>query len=505
MTEALQQGPAWADRSIKQIRGLFPLAVEQHVNAEVSLLAPTVTTVTNIARTYCLHTLVLAEAKQSGINENEAKRLHRRSEVILAGISQCHRGAGDHRANMPSAHGSDQVRTLWDDSGLNLDAATSDSGHAYAQPPWGFRGVYVGPLIRLGILERDGWTPTEALDEVSLRSALGPILEIARKDVSHVDQATLEGLSAQCICRCRDSADGEWLAHRMSGDPSSPTTVSGYIAATMQLLALAVESGSVTTRASENHVADFLAYDPLLTSRSDLVNPDVAQRWRGLVLRNHAVTGWRGIWSGLSTYASEAEGNYLALQELQDWMANEFPPGQTLGSFMRELPATVVHGTPSNAEKECGERGWSQMQVQLARVLLSGVRCTEVTGAMELGFLGDSARARKQELAPEWVASITTEWADRPIQDFARHLVRVLIERAQRIANSKSRWEGKNYVVPARVTLEDGYVLWRERDLPAAAPLRLERLLHIGEQVGMFTAHEGQWMIGSRGGHLAHP
>ena len=86
------EGPAWVDTSVERIRGLFPLSVERYLNQAVGDFVPSVTTVTNVARSYPLHGLVMAEASARGLDSNGTRLLLRRAEV-----RDCFRTKSPHR------------------------------------------------------------------------------------------------------------------------------------------------------------------------------------------------------------------------------------------------------------------------------------------------------------------------------------------------------------------------------------------------------------------------
>lgn len=174
MTTTLVEGPGWADHSVDRIRGLFPLAVERYLNGVVGELAPSVTTVTNVARTYCLHSLVMADAERDGLSVEGSRLLLRRAEVVLALASIAHSDEADHPSWMPDPHGRDRLLQAWQAGPLRLDEAAD----FYAQDRWGFRNPYVGSEIRLGILGRDGVSVGPGYIDTEVRSGLGKSFEL---------------------------------------------------------------------------------------------------------------------------------------------------------------------------------------------------------------------------------------------------------------------------------------------------------------------------------------
>ena len=98
-------------------------------------------------------------------------------------------------------------------------------------------------------------------------------------------------------------------------------------------------------------------------------------------------------------------------------------------------------------------------------------------------------------------------WGDRPMSDFAVRLVNVLLDRSQRIALRKSRFnfDKGTFTFPARVIVRDDLVFRLYRNGDHRMPLRLAQLLSMGEQTGLFTRDptSGQWQPGPRSDRVA--
>lgn len=79
-------GPGWADHSMVPLMGLFPLAVEQFLKAQVAINAPGATTVTSTARYCALHGLVADEAQRRSLTDAEARDLPGRLQGCSPGL-----------------------------------------------------------------------------------------------------------------------------------------------------------------------------------------------------------------------------------------------------------------------------------------------------------------------------------------------------------------------------------------------------------------------------------
>lgn len=91
--------------------------------------------------------------------------------------------------------------------------------------------------------------------------------------------------------------------------------------------------------------------------------------------------------------------------------------------------------------------------------------------------------------------------------DFGRRLADVLLDRSQRIALRKSRFDSAkgSFTFPARVIVRDGLVFRLYRNGNHRMPLRLAQLLSMGEQTGLYErdSADGRWRLGARGGLVA--
>jgi hypothetical protein len=220
------------DQSVNRIRGFYPLSVERYLNSAVADLAPSVTTVTNVARSYCLHGLVMSEAHRRELDPEATKNLLRRAEVVMSLATIAHAQTSDHPAWMPDPHGAGQLRVAWEQGPISMAEVTGNGPAAYTSNSWGFRNPYVGSEIRLGILQRSGIDTASGYSDPDVRPALSDALRLA-SDWESVSFDDAEAVGHLCICRSLTSSDGAWLARRLTGDATLPTQVAGTISATM--------------------------------------------------------------------------------------------------------------------------------------------------------------------------------------------------------------------------------------------------------------------------------
>lgn len=261
-TSAPVVGPGWVDQSVNRIRGLFPLSVERYLNEAIGIFAPSVTTVTNVARSYALHGLLMTEAADKGLDLEETRVLLRRAEVVMSLASIAHGDSPDHPRWFPAAHGADQLHRAWERGPVDMDEIVGSGPGTYSRNGWGFLNPYLGAELRLGILGEPFTTPGIGFSDDLVRPALSDTLRLAREWTT-VTRRQAEEVSHLCICRARESSDGEWLASRLAGDPSKPKQMAGTIAATMTLVAKVLASAHVS---SETELAD-VCQGPLVSDR----------------------------------------------------------------------------------------------------------------------------------------------------------------------------------------------------------------------------------------------
>lgn len=495
-TRSAVSGPGWVDQRTTPIMGLFPLSVERHVNNAVAEHAFGVTTVTRAAQYYALHGLIADEAARLNLSMADARALLRRSEVAFAAACLAHESSPNHPSDWSlDPHGADVLRPMLAAGSIDLRAMSEPGAGTYAQAGWGFAGAYRGSELVLGIL-KDATQPGPNFESATVRKALEPVLDLARADA--VDLASATAIGEVCLCRTSVAADADWLAGQFTGDVTKHGTLGAVLGQTSSLIKAAMINTTVTT---ESDLRNYISYSPKLLAEAEERDFTIYRRWRGIVLRSKAVEAWRELWGLLCDRI--AIGGTTSRDELADWLATQMP-SETLRHFVDALPPTRTPGGDHlGAEIEPHVQQLGPAQRCVVVLLLSATREQELTGEEGLGFRGPRGKPEAvEELSPHWVAGQIDAWGGRPMSDFAVRLVNVLLDRSQRIALRKSRfnYDKGTFTFPARVIVRDDLVFRLYRNGDHRMPLRLAQLLSMGEQTGLFTRDptSGQWQPGPR-------
>lgn len=489
-------GPGWVDHSSDPIMGLFPIAVEQFINAQVAINAPGVTTVTSAARYYALHGVVADEAHRRSLTTDEARRLLRRVEVVYALVCMAHEESDEHPSWAPAAHGRDRLLKALGSGKVDVDEASGTGSGRYANASWGFLAPYRGSEVFLGILANDGsFAPGGAYDRGAVRDGLGHVLELA-KPRTRLDRDDVAGLGSLCLCRATSSADGEWLASRFAGRAGQTGSNAANLGQTMQLLATAMRSSRIS---GLSDLGRFVMYDPVVMDHPQ--SNDMWLRWRGLRLRMVSVSAWRDLFAHVCKLL---DGGPQTIETLGQALADQLPDRRVSEIVDSLPPVRDDAGRILPAENEiaelAGPEGW------LMLLFLGGLRyraLSEPHDPVRLGFAGPPMqRFEVEELSPHWVATMLDLWASRPVRDVAADLVRVMVNRAHRVTMAKSYYRRRDgrFVMPLRIMLHDDFVIRVHPETTGDPSLRWAQLLSMGRQTGLFTRNEdGVWEVGARG------
>ncbi len=494
---ALVTGPGWVDHSTSPIQGLFPLAVEQFLNAAVAVNAPGVTTVTNTARYYALHALVADECERRHLDQAQTRELLRRTEVVYALLCMSHQQHEGHHPWYPAPHGRDRLAAALSSGTVELAAAAGTGQGKYANAASGFLGPYFGSEVTLGLLGTGPLTPGPAYDRTVVHGELGPVVELASSAV-HLGLDDVAHLGSMCLCQAATSTDGALLATRFAGRPNETGTVAASIGQVMRLFATAMRTSEIRTQAD---LGAFVMFDPTVAQHP--LSSDVWLRWRGLRTRMASVAAWRELFAHLCRYLNAGP---LTVGELGGRLADEMPSG-TVGAFVDSLPDVVdAAGAPLPAELEVADRLSAPVR-HLATLALGARRFQELAdtdGPLRLGFTGPPGhRFQSEELSPQWVSNVLADWRSRPVRELATWLASVMVNRAHRVTMSKSYWnrDGR-FVMPLRIWLQDDLVVKLHGEATGEPSLRWAQLLSMGRQTGIFAVAEtGVWEVGPRG-HL---
>ncbi|WP_448072476.1 hypothetical protein [Georgenia yuyongxinii] len=494
----LFEGPGWVDHSASPIMGLFPLAVEQFLNAAVAVNVPGVTTVTNTARYYALHALIADEAEHRGLDIAGARDLLRRVEVAYALVCMSHQQQDGHRHWYPAAHGRDRLAASLADGKVDMAVAAGMDAGKYANAATGFLGPYLGSEVSLGLLAQGSFSPGPAYNPSVIRGALGEILKIATAS-DRLDLDDVAGSGALCLCQAVTSTDGALLASRFAGRPEERGTVAGNLGQVMRLFATAMRNAEIRNEAD---LGAFVMFDPLVVQHR--LSSDIWLRWRGLRTRMASVAAWRQLFAHTCRYLNAGP---LTVEVLGARLAAELPSG-TVGTFIDALPPVVgPTGEPLPAEMEMAEL--PSPERHLATIALGAIRFHGLAGAngpVRLGFVGPPEhRFESEELSPQWVWHVLQDWRSRPMNDFAAWLVTVMVNRAHRVSMSKSYWRKDNrFIMPLRIMIQDDLVFKLHGEATGVPALRWTQLLSMGRQTGIFeVSDDGRWEVGPRGDSLS--
>src|SRR5687768_6991381 len=134
-------GPGCSCRGIEHRSGRYPLQVEGPALRVAELLVPGISSVTRYVRYYALYAALAAHAAEHSLDGVAYRRLLRRSEVGLAGVSLEH----DDPETWPGmAHAVDKVRHSLDGDVLDVEAAARLNGgdRTYSPRRSGFWSQY---------------------------------------------------------------------------------------------------------------------------------------------------------------------------------------------------------------------------------------------------------------------------------------------------------------------------------------------------------------------------
>lgn len=489
----------WVDRGgFSPNAGQFPIRVERHLNRFVAAHLPGVTTVTAGTRYYALHGLVAQTAADQGLTEDQTIRLLRRAEVLLAYVTHVHGLTSPHPSWVPSPHGIDRLlRTAVGGQGLDLEIAQA----SYSVAKWGFSGAYRGSELTLKILDNAGFQPGEWFDQEAASSVLRDLIDLARGGDRHVTSGNAHDLVGACLCSTPTAADGRWLSSLLSGDAQADLTkptLGGLLWQFGHLAAIAMTVADIT---DANSLGDRIMFDLDLREHPALVGHVGPPRWRGALFRKESVYSWRLIWRHLN----DMVGGARPVDELIAAFADQLPAVR-LGDFVGTLPACVDGlQRPHDAERQLGEL--PELERWLAVLILGSQRLQHLTGEERRGFYSalEVTQGLWEELTPGWFAEQVEQFRDRPMRELGRALATTLVNRSQRVALWKSRYDPRTQVLsyPARLRVRDGVAVRVYEETAPVPATRIPQYLSIAQQAGMFSAVEGEPLrLGPNGASL---
>jgi hypothetical protein len=463
------EGPAWTGFGLEESAGRYPLRVETAVSRIVDQLLPGVITTTRHARMYCVHALAWAEAEERGLDEEAAKELVRRCEVVMCGVHHFHE---QHRIELSSAHGEDRLSRFLDGDRLNVASAAQLGGLSES----GFGGVYQGPCVRIGALSPD--VPPRhgpRVDLPALRAGLGELLKLADRDT--LDGDHLRAASDLCLCEAANAEDGHWLRRVLVEDVEDgrPDDRNRQLTCLLLLDTLHEQSAADPVRAfRERWAFGGPLGDPTMDERAM-----VAAMWRAAALRNYSVGAWRALWRWL---ARELNANPMTAEDLGDCLAESLDD-ITVSELIAGLPARMEGEVILPAEAQVADEELTTMN-SIRLLALGAGRLNDLGGETLKAFVGTD----RTDLGPRWVGELLEGGRERTVRGLARDLAVILVRRAKRVALSKMYLtrSGRPFV-PSRLRDRDGILSVRGEEGAGAVALRIDTLASVLAGLGVLT------------------
>ncbi|WP_307091529.1 hypothetical protein [Arthrobacter sp. B2I5] len=136
----------------------------------------------------------------------------------------------------------------------------------------------------------------------------------------------------------------------------------------------------------------------------------------------------------------------------------------------------------------------------MATILLGSLRLAGIPDHVKPYF--ESKNDSLQEMSPTWLLDRVHEWDGRPLKDFARHIVELLLRRANRLSLRKARFDAStgSIKIPTRIFFRDDLVFKDSNEGGGSVSLRLAPLVHILSGIDLLVRDENeQWQITDRG------
>lgn len=482
MMPTLITGPGWATRRLDMRAGRFPLSVEGHLLRMTAALVPGVTTVTTLARSYTLHTLVGIAAEERDLDWSSTLKLLRRAEVVAAAATLRHTDP-EHPTH---PHGGDQISVALEAGGVDVDELSTPG--RYAKRSDGFLGPYIGSEIELGLVSSTRLEVGPRVDRSRIKAGFEGLLDAAGQDT--ITPEDLDDLAHLSLDATASSADGEHLAELFcSYGIEDPRPGDLTRRATIRMLVRSLDlTGGL---AAESAVRSSLAYGAALRTDPILSGLDEAEAWRGVLLRHQSVNAWRRLWAWLvdriGADLTDVDG-HTTPAELAARAVEAVSADGTVADWLSLLPAaTDAAGDPVDAESTVQQEGRGDFETTLAIVALGAQRVATLEGRTRVAFLGPKPAV----LDPTWMAGRLESSAGQSMRDFVNDLTFDVLNRAQRVAQRKARLQHDGtYRLPSRVHEHAG-ALWRtSKEGRGTVGLRLNELARNLTAVGVLERHD---------------
>lgn len=485
----LVEGPHWAEPGPPSASVLNPLRVENVMFSLVERLVPGVISTTPHARYLGLHGLVRAEAVAADLSQTAATNLMRRCEAVIAAVTIHH----NHQVLLPEGHGQAKVESMLDaDGGIDLAKVTAIAG-GYSDAASGFYGTYRGPELVLGVIA-PGPTqePGSRFNEAVVREALGDVLALAGQDQISGDALRAAGHLCPCAATGAESA---WLRGIVCGTSGGDDFALQDEARrdTARIVARIVyEAGVVKDIQRELRTA--IAFGPPI-SEGLLAGIDLAEAWRGAMLRNYSIEAWRNIWWWLVRELKEPH----TAAELADTFIHELPTDWTVADLTARLPDSTAgtHLLPAEDGLR-SEHPRPHPLTELRMLALGAARLAHTDG-----WTFDVLSRDDDGLGPTWVQQELADNDSRPIREWAGELVERLLWRSHRIALTKLDISDPTHPrLPAQVVERDG--VWSQYAPAGSGPVgvRLTSFTSMLAGCGVLGRGPDGWWLTTEGEQL---
>jgi hypothetical protein len=467
---------------------LNPLRVENSIFTVVDRLLPGVISTTPHARYLGLHGLVRQEATLRGLSGAQAIDLTRRCEAVIAAISHYHE---PHSVVLPEAHGESSVRGMLEADG-SLDVAEVSAAGKYSKAVTGFYGTYRGPEIVLGIIDPGAdQEPGERYEDGIVRPALEGIFALAGRE--RISANELRAAGHLCPCAARGE-EAEWLRSIVGGTAGGDPYATSDEARHETARIVAKTIGGVGLRITDlaSTVRSAVSYGGPL-SGGPYVGIELAEAWRGLMLRNRSVGAWRNMWFWIVRQLAEPH----TAAALADAFAAELPADWTVGDLTATLPPGIDGDVLLRVEEDLRAAQPGPHLLTELQILAAGVRrLDELEGRAYKVLAGDDL----DDLGPLWLREELASNATRPLRAWAAELVEYLLWRSQRIAMWKMDLRNPNAPrLPAQVIERDR--IWHQQMRAGGGEpgMRIPRLISMLTGAGALGSDGQSWWLTAEG------
>jgi hypothetical protein len=482
----LVEGPVWAEPGQAGLSVLYPLRVENAMFALVDRFLPGVISTTPHARYLGLHGLVRSEAVRRGLDVAEGRELMRRCEAVIAAVTIHHQ----HSKVLPEGHGQSKVQGMLDVDG-GVDVAAIAAKGAYSDAVSGFFGTYRGPELVLGVIAPGAeQEPGDRYDDMAVRAGLGDVIDLAGQ--AHLSSDVLQAAGHLCPCAAA-GAEAAWLQSIVCGTAGGEEFAVADEARrdTARIVARILHStGKVPD--VQRTLRDGIAFGPRLDAGL-LAGIDLAEGWRGAILRNYSIEAWRNIWWWVVKELNEPQ---TADQVAAAFVAN-LPEDWSVADLTVSLPPTTTEGALLPVESDLRSAHPRPHPLTDLKMLAVGARRLDDTGGRTHKVLaGDD----EDDLSPLWVATELSANAGRPLRVWAAELVERLLWRSHRVALSKLDLSDPHRPrLPAQVIERDGR--WSQQAPAGSGPvgLRLPSFTSMLAGCGVLGSDKDGWWLTADG------